>query len=178
MSFDVRQYQSSKSAILETDVLFHIVYITNISKSILNQLEDWNEFNDPNTVSVDRITNSTRTGHVLIREITDENTPTVTLDKYKLLLRDQNNNYSYAYENQPLAFLRDASYHESPMPLKLGGRLLLKKGTSIQSGSLLINNNDCRYLGLNPMDTDLISQLNDGLIKKNIELLNKQLDDD
>lgn len=178
MSFDVRQYQSIRTALLENDVLFHIIHITNISRSILNQLDDWNEFDNPNTVSVDRISNSTRTGHRIIREIADDTTSTVTtLDKFKLLLRDQKNNYSYGYESQPLAFLRDASYHDSPMPLKLGGRLIVRKGTSILSGSLMLDNRDCRYLGLNPVDSELVSQLNDELIKKEIELFNKQLED-
>lgn len=179
MGFDAKQYASVKSTVLDKDVMFHIMYITNISKSILNQLDDWNEFDNPNTVSVDRISNSKRTGQRVIREVDMEEGANfvVTLDKYKLLLRDEVNNFSYGYEfDHPLTFLRDSNYKDSPLPIKLGGRLIIKKGTPVLSGVLMLSNKNCQYLGLSPNDGELIQQLNDGIIKKNIELLKKQLE--
>lgn len=174
MGFDPNHYSSIKSASLENDVMFCIIHISNISKSLLNQLDDWNEFENPNAVSVDRLK---RGGQKVIREVNldDAAINVTTLDKYKLLLRDDNDTYCYAYElDHPLGFLRDSSYHESPLPMRLGGKLIVKKGTPILSGVLMLSNKNCQYLGID-VDDDLVQRLNNGIIRKYIDLINKQL---
>lgn len=178
MSFDPRKYGGVLSACLNDDVCFNIVHITNISKSCLNQLDDWKEFDDPNSIAVDRLANSNNKTGKVIREINMEDSVSTvaTSDKFKLVLCDPHNNYCFGYElDHPLPFLRNGASRESPLPVKLGGRLVVKKGTMIQNGVLLLTPKNCTYLGLNALDSDLIQKLNNGIVKKNIELLENQL---
>jgi RecQ-mediated genome instability protein 1 len=178
MSFDPRRYSSVPSACLNDDICFHIIHITNISKSWLSQLDDWKEFDDPNSIAVDRLANSNNKAGKVIREINmeDSGSMVATSDKFKLMLCDSHNNYCFAYEmDHPLPFLRNSTSRESPLPVKLGGRLVVKKGTTIQNGVLLLTPKNCNYLGLNALDSDLIQKLNNGIVKKNIELLENQL---
>lgn len=95
---------------------------------------------------------------------------------YRLLLRDSQGNYCYAYDyNTSLAFLGTEGNASSPLPIPLGGRLLVKSGTEVVSGVLLLKGLQCQYLGTSDRDRDLIDQLNTGLIRKYITSLNETL---
>ncbi|ODV82450.1 uncharacterized protein CANTADRAFT_44223 [Suhomyces tanzawaensis NRRL Y-17324] len=168
---------------LEKPVLFHIIHVSNISKSRLNQLDEWKEFDNPNNVAVDRLTKSRkiRTDNYIIREVNmEEDAPSATsnqtgFDTYKLLLRDSANNYCYGYEFKgPLPFLRTGSLG-TPLGVPLGGRLVVKKGTLVQNGVLLLTRQGCDYLGVDSNDTELINQLNDGVVQKYIAMLEAEL---
>lgn len=174
MSLIAAEFVSQESAALRHAVLLHIIRVEDISTSKLNQIDEWKEILDPNNRFVDRLNKSTR----LVREINfqDENEQLSSMPKlkgfstYKLLLRDKDNHFVYAYELEPLKFLRDEQTN-TPMPIKLGGRLLIKPGTTILRGVLLLNHKNCEYKGLHTSDAHLVSLLNDGLPTREIEIL-------
>ncbi|KAK6458565.1 uncharacterized protein RJT20DRAFT_131731 [Scheffersomyces xylosifermentans] len=175
-SFVAANYKSLTSAHTTTPILFHIIHIANISKSRLNQKDDWLEYNDPNNVSADRLNKSNK----IVREIKmgDDSTPVASVyDVYKLLLRDSHNNYCYGYEVEPLGFLRNSSSQSTgtPLPIRLGGRLIVKSGCLIQQGVLLLRNRQCNYLGIDESETELVSQLNNGIVNKYIDVLDMEL---
>lgn len=174
MSLVAAEFVSQESTALRHAVLLHIIRVEDISTSKLNQIDEWKEILDPNNRFVDRLNKSTR----LVREINfqDENEQLSSMPKlkgsstYKLLLRDKDNHFVYAYELEPLKFLRDEQTN-TPMPIKLGGRLLIKPGTKILRGVLLLNHKNCEYKGLHTSDAHLVSLLNDGLPTREIEIL-------
>lgn len=181
--FKASEYASVASTTLRNTVLFNIVHIENISKSKLNQIEDWKEYYDPNRVSVDRLKN---TNQKIIREIKDDDnefTESRNINNnnviYKLLLRDRGDNFAYAYEQEPLGFLRHGSPQaqntNTPLAIQLGGRLLVKQGATVQRGVIFLTHNSCNYLGIHTDDRELVDTLNDGLAKKEIDILQKQL---
>lgn len=162
---------------LAKPVLFHVMQIFNISKSRLNQLDDWKEYEDPHNVLVDRISKSSRGQNRIIREVNlDEDASNMVIRNdgatYKLLLRDYTNNYCFAYELSPLPFLRNQTA-DTPLPLELGGRLLVKKGAIALSGVILLERNQCEYLGIDPEDKPLFDTLNNSIVKKYIDMLEK-----
>lgn len=162
---------------LKDATLFHIIHIFNISKSNLNQIDDWREYDNPNRVSVDRLEKSKVVREVNIDEDASLPTRRHTPDKstYKLLLRDFGGNHSFAYEISPLQFLRDNTYTGTPLSIQLGGRLLVKQGTNVLNGVLMLNRNNCEYLGINSADKELVDTLNSGIVPKYIEMLLDEL---
>ena len=175
MSLVPSEFVNQESAIINHAVLLHIIRVEDISTSKFNQIEEWKEVLDPNNRSVDRLNKSTR----LVREINfqdDDDQQTSSTNKlkgsstYKLLLRDKDNHFIYAYELEPLNFLRKEQTN-TPMPIKLGGRLLVKPGTMILRGVLLLNHKNCEYRGIHTSDASLVSLLNDGLSTREIDIL-------
>ena len=79
-------------------------------------------------------------------------------------------NITQAYEKEPLRFL-SVENTGTPLPIKLGGRLTVLKGALTFNGVLLLTNKNCEYHGIHPDDANYVSILNDGVIKKQIELL-------
>lgn len=186
-SFDLNAYIQNGDSTTKLPISFNIIHVLNISKSSISQLDDWRECEDPNKVSMDRLSKSSRQGMPrLITEVdmSDDSskgwgTSFVATEPgctYRLLLRDSRGNYCYGYDyNTSLAFLRSEGNASSPLPIPLGGRLLVKSGTEVVSGVLLLKGLQCRYLGTNDQDRSLISQLNTGLIRKYITSLNESL---
>ncbi|KAI5961114.1 hypothetical protein CANMA_003888 [Candida margitis] len=174
MSLIASEFVNQESATIRHAVLLHIIRVEDISTSKLNQIDEWKEISDPNNRSVDRLNKSTR----LVREINfndeDEQASSVSktrgLSTYKLLLRDKDNHFVYAYELEPLKFLRDEQTN-TPVPIKLGGRLLIKPGTTISRGVLLLNHKNCEYKGIHSSDAPLVTLLNDGLSIREIDIL-------
>ncbi|CUM66848.1 uncharacterized protein PRCAT00004532001 [Priceomyces carsonii] len=177
--FKAEEYLLTKMAYLDNLVLFNIIQITNISKSKLNQLDEWKSYEDPNKASVDRI--KSRSGTRLVREVkmdeVEDSLFQPTKDIYKLMLRDKAGNYCYAYEfNDVLSFLREKRpTTNTPLNIPLGGRLVVDKGTSILNGVLLLKRNQCHYLGTDESDRQLIDTLNSNLVKKYINLLTDEV---
>ncbi|RLV91488.1 hypothetical protein JA1_003852 [Spathaspora sp. JA1] len=180
VKFLASDFAKVERAELKQSTLFNIIRIENISKSKLNQLEDWQHYHDPNSVSVDRVRSSNRT---IIREIRDDDNSTRTVNNnnngtatYKLLLRDFHNNYTFAFEQEPLNFLRSNQNTSTPLGIPLGGRLLVKQGATISRGAIFLELKNCEYQGIaTPEDDQLVSTLNDGLIQKEIDILKDEL---
>ncbi|KAK6464994.1 hypothetical protein DFJ63DRAFT_332437 [Scheffersomyces coipomensis] len=151
--------------------------------SRLNQIEDWQQYQDPNNVSVDRVNRSKR----IIREVPIEedgsnynnnfNSSVYQPEVYKLLLRDFSNNYCYAYEyNDPLRFIRESREETfTPLKIKLGGRLRVKPGAKVINGVIYLDNSFCQYLGLIDQDKELTDNLNTGIVQRYIEILTEGL---
>lgn len=172
MSLIASEFVNQETAILRHAVLLHVIRVEDISASKLSQVDEWKEILDPNNRFVDRLNKSTR----LVREINEEEDQLSSTFKlkgvstYKLLLRDKDHHFIYAYELEPLKFLRNEQTN-TPMPIKLGGRLLIKPGTTILRGVLLLNHKNCEYKGIHASDAHLVSLLNDGLPTKEIDIL-------
>ncbi|WLF79707.1 hypothetical protein PVL30_003471 [Lodderomyces elongisporus] len=181
MSYVPSNYSETTSASLSHVVMFHVLWVENIAKSKVAQLDEWKDFIDPHNASADRIKKSR-----VIREVRDEgdrdgeategdtayigNTNGTAI--YKLLLRDGFNNFSYAYEAEPLRFMRQENTG-TPMPIRLGGRLIVKQGAPIKRGVLFLTHKNCEYKGINPADAALVRTLNDGAAARAIDLLSR-----
>ncbi|EGW32725.1 uncharacterized protein SPAPADRAFT_149840 [Spathaspora passalidarum NRRL Y-27907] len=178
-TFKASDFARIERAELNQSTLFNIMRIENISKSKLNQMEDWQHYHDPNSVSVDRIKNSNRTIIREIKDSSDDNGPrdanTNVNVTYKLLLRDFHNNYTFAYEQEPLNFLRSHRSNATPLGIDLGGRLLVKQGATISRGVIFLDHKNCDYQGSHPEDEQLTRTLNDGLVQKEIDILKSEL---
>lgn len=158
---------------LTTPNTYRIIWIENISKSKITQLEEWKELGDPNKSSVDRLKRKIITEVNLDKDDDQEDASktTTTNDTYKLYLEDiSNKSVIQGYEKEPLRFLH-VTKTGIPLPLKLGGRLRVKEGTPMYNGVLLLSNKHCQYQGINSVDADYVSILNDGIIKKYIDWL-------
>lgn len=139
--------------------------------SKLRQLDGWKEHQDPNKAAVDRMSNSK-----IIRSIDEGELDSAgsTSAIYKLLLRDTAGNLCFAYEyNDKLSFLHYNKDTKTPLGLPLGGRLKVNKGTLVLNGVLMLKNAQCQYLGV--VDHDLAQTINSGIGKKQIEILEQEL---
>ncbi|KAK6204285.1 uncharacterized protein RJT21DRAFT_123561 [Scheffersomyces amazonensis] len=177
--FKPADYAKVPDSKVSTNILFNVIHIENIAVSRLSQLEDWREYEDPSKIAVDRINQSRR----IIREISLEDDQSSMIyqpiETYKLLLRDFSNNYCYAYEKEPLRFLRESQSQTrtlTPLKIQLGGRLRVLSGAKVINGVIYLDNGHCQYLGLQNQDQDLIDNLNTGLVLRNIEILRAELD--
>lgn len=185
-SFDPQQYLESKVSYTQHPILFNIIQVSDISRSRLIQLDEWQEYEDPNSVSVDRVSkfnNKKYLGNRIIREVdmnkdneTNLNDYRGSGNVYKLMLKDNFDNYCFAYEyNDRLQFLRQNISTGTPLSIPLGGRILVNKGTLVMHGALMLKKIQCQYLGINENDKALSDKLNGGIVKKHIDLLNEEL---
>lgn len=177
-SFNAKEYLNKKSDRLAKLVEFFIIHIDDVSKSKVTKLEEWRRVKDPNDVGVDRLNRGK-----IISEIDmnaddanpSSNSSSVTNSAgtnglYKLTLKDNFDNYCFAYEyNDQLPFLR-AGNTNLPIPIKLGGKLIVKRGTLIANGSLLLNRDQCTYIGVDD-SSELVKSLNSNLVEKSISIL-------
>ncbi|CAH6721499.1 hypothetical protein CLIB1444_06S03598 [[Candida] jaroonii] len=168
--FNPKDHVGQKESYLQNPTAFHIIYIDDISKSKITKLEAWKGAKDPNEVGDDRLNNSRIIREVNLNE--DANTPQIQqFDQsvYKLTLKDNKDNYCFAFEyNDKLPFLRSGV--NLPIPIKLGGKLIVKRGTMIKNGTLLLNRAQCQYLGVDESST-LVKNLNANLLEKSINIL-------
>ncbi|RCK66837.1 hypothetical protein Cantr_02537 [Candida viswanathii] len=156
---------------LASATTYRIIWIENISKSKITQLEEWKELGDPNKSAVDRVKRRIITEVNLDADDDQDGASKSSNDTYKLYLEDiSNKKVTQAYEKEQLRFLH-VSNTGTPLPLKLGGRLRVKEGTPAYNGVLLLSNKHCQYQGINSDDLDYVSILNDGIIKKHIDWL-------
>ncbi|CAK9439334.1 uncharacterized protein LODBEIA_P35060 [Lodderomyces beijingensis] len=174
MSLITANYADTPSAPLGHAVLFHVMWVENISRSRLNQLDEWREHVDPNNASADRLKKNKVIREVNMDDQDSSGPPEGSCIVYKLLLRDNANNFTYAYEQEPLPFLRRETTG-TPMPIKLGGRILVKQGTQILRGALLLNHKNCEYKGIHPGDGGLVATLNEGVAARAIDLLSSSM---
>lgn len=175
VGFKAKEYANKGETTLPSNTTFFIIHVDDITKSKIAKLEQWKQYKDPNEVGVDRLSKNR-----IIREINDdeENSSSNTNNNeskttgpsvYKLTLKDQFENYCFAYEyNDQLPFLRTGS--TAPIPIKLGGRLIVNKDTKVSNGVILLDRKSCRYLGVDP-SSELAKALNSNLVEKSINIL-------
>lgn len=162
--FNPENFVTVAETVLQVPILFHIVHVHNISKSRLNQLEEWKELDDPNSVSVDRVNKKKVITHINV----DEPEVAPTKDVFRLTLQDNFGNLCYGYEMEPLPFLRTK---QSPM-VELGGGLVVSKGTTVMSGVLMLRTTQCTYVGVD--DEALANGLNSNIVGKYIRALSRE----
>lgn len=174
--FDPSAYAGKPKASLDSPVTCHILQIVNVTESKEKALEDWKYYHNPNTALFERMEHVNRPVIYGIDLDATENDPKPHTQKatYKLLLRDLAENYFYALELEDLPFLHPRDKNaDNPLPIPLGGRLLLQRGTQVSDGIVLLKRSSCTFLGPDP--GPLASQLNGDIVEKHIEILEKQL---
>lgn len=179
--FNPRDYATKKTEKLDKPVTFWIIHIDDVTKSKIAKLEEWRRIKDPNDVGVDRLNRGKMISEVDVNAddanpgsgqngITGSTNSSETAI-YKLTLKDSFDNYCFAYEyNDQLPFLREGNHSQLPIPIKLGGKLVIKAGTLIANGTLLLKRGQCNYLGVDNTN-ELVKNLNSNLIEKSINIL-------
>lgn len=171
-------YADQETVLLSHAVTCRITLILNISESKEKNLEEWRYFNDPNTAPFERVEHANRPVIYGIDLETQESdvTPNSTGKAlYKLSLVDDVGQAFYGLEVEELLFLHpNNKTTQTPLPIPLGGTLVLHKGTCISYGLIMLRNNQCSYTAPDP-DNQLSQTINDGLVQKYIEVLDRQL---
>ncbi|EGV62312.1 hypothetical protein PSN45_001038 [Yamadazyma tenuis] len=178
-AFNPQEFANKPSDQTRLPVAFNVIHVDDISKSKIAKLEEWMKYKDPNEVGVDRLNRSgAGTNQHIIREIdvSDndnarlmETTSLFDSSVYKLTLRDNFDNYCFAYEyNDKLPFLRTGS--TLPIPIKLGGKLIISSGATVANGALLVDRKVCKYIGVDE-SSELVKALNSNLVEKSINIL-------
>lgn len=176
-AFNPAEYADKPDTPLTSPLTCTIIQITNVALSKEKTLEEWKYYHNPNTAPFERMEHVNRPIiYGIDLEATDQVAkPLSAKATYKLLLRDQHENYFYALEMEEILFLhpREKSTN-NPLPVPLGGRVVLQKGTIVRYGMVLLRKHQCNYLGVD-MNSDLAKQLNDGVVKKYIDMIEQQL---
>lgn len=177
MSFNPQHYINKDTSYTSEPITFNIIYIDDISKSNLTKIEEWEFYKDPNKMAVDRLNNSKIITEIDVNE--DESNSRNSTKKsgppavYKLTLKDNADNYCFAYEyHDKLKFLR-TNNQLTPVPIRLGGKLTVQRGTLIINGVLMLKEAQCNYSAPDELST-MVKQLNSNIIDKSITLLNGQ----
>lgn len=174
MSFRASDHIGKGEATLASPITCHIIHIVNVAESKEKTLEEWRYYQNPNTAPFERMEHVNRPIiYGIDLDAAEQQKPTTTKATYKLLLRDSSNNYFYGIEIDDLPFLRPREKTTTnPLPMPLGGKLLLQKGTTVCDGVVFLKKNQCLYIG---PDDVLGSTLNSGVVKKYIDIMEKQL---
>lgn len=171
-------YANQETELLPHAVSCRITLIINISESKEKLLEEWKYFNDPNTAPFERVEHANRPviyGIDLDSQETDTSSNASGKSLYKLLLVDDLGQAFYGLEVEELLFLHPPRKStQTPLPIPLGGTLVLHKGTCISYGLIMLRNNQCSYT-VPDQNCQLSQTLNDGLVQKYIEVLDRQL---
>lgn len=184
MSFAPENYLQTSQSYTQSAMTFTVMGIIDIANSKLSQIDKWKDYEDPHKASVDRLNKGRN--HIIreLKDDSDENgTPVIPTGNtlYKLTLRDSGDNYCYGFEYMDkLPFLRKTQNltgdnGSSPLPIPLGSRIRIEKGTLIMNGVLMLTRVQCLYLGLLDEDKELYQQLNLDIAKKNIQYLTGEL---
>lgn len=177
-SFKAQDYANKEHEPLPNPVTCRIILIFNVSDSKEKILEEWKYCNDPNTAPFERVEHANRRViYGLDLDNEDDDTQTCNSSKvvYKLLLQDDDGNVFYGLEMDELPFLHPRNKTtQTPLPVPLGGTLVLEKGSIVSYGHVLLRNVQCRYLAPD-LSSEFSSKLNDGLVQKYIEMLDRQL---
>lgn len=163
-----------KTGTLPEPVSCNIIQINNVSVSREKLLEEWRYYDNPSAVPFERMENVSRRVIYGI-DLDEKDNPGVLSHHatYKLLLRDASDNYFYAIELEELPFLHPREMNNTnPLPIPLGGRVIIQRGTAVRDGIVLLRRHQCLYLGVD-MNGDLARNLNEGIVKKYVEILEK-----
>lgn len=176
-AFKATDYIGKPDSSLTSPVTCHIIQIDNVAESKEKILEEWKYYHNPNTAPFERMEHVSRPIVYGIDLDASEQEPRalVTKGTYKLLLRDNFDNYFYAVEFEEIPFLHPREKAtNNPLPIPLGGKLVLQPGTSVCEGIVLLRKHQCNYLGVD-MNSELARHLNEGVVKKYIDIMERQL---
>lgn len=175
MSFNPADYISIDETTLPHSVSCHILHIANVAESREKSLEEWKYYDNPNTAPFERMEHVSRPVIYGIDLDATEQEPRKanSAGTYKLLLEDGHGHHFYAFEAEELPFLhpREKSTN-NPLPVPLGGRLVLQKGTTVCEGMVMMRRHQCLYLGVD-VNSGVAKQLNDGVVKKYIQIMER-----
>lgn len=165
-----------KHATLPEPVPCNIIQVINVSESKEKILEEWRYYHNPNTALFERMEHISRPVIYGVDVDSNETQRVSTAHTtYKLLLRDAHGNYFYGIELEELPFLHPReSTTANPLPIPLGGRVVLQRGTEVRSGIALLRRHQCLYLGVDA-SSDLARTLNDGVVEKYIDIMEHML---
>ncbi|GEQ66471.1 hypothetical protein JCM33374_g134 [Metschnikowia sp. JCM 33374] len=173
----IRQYSGLPEAKLNAPLVCHIIQMFNVSESKEKALEEWKYYQNPNKAPFERMEHVSRPIIYGVDMDTPELEQKARTSKatYKFLLRDSFGNYFYGVELEELPFLRSrAAATKTPLPVPLGGRMVLQQGTLVAEGIALLKRNQCTYSDPDPV-SELTRLLNDGIVDKAVELIEKLL---
>ena len=173
-AFNVHDYINVEEFSLPQAVSCHILQIVNIAESREKSLEEWKYYDNPNTAPFERMEHVGRPVIYGIDLDATENEPRPqSPGTYKLLLDDGHGHQFYAFEMEELPFLHPREKATlNPLPVPLGGRLVLQKGTTVCDGMVLLRKHQCQYLGVDT-NTGLAKELNAGVVKKYIQIMER-----
>lgn len=177
-SFNPQECAHLENETLPNQLQCTIILIFNISDSKEKILEDWKYCNDPNTAPFERVEHANRPVIYGIDldalEIDNKpNGPGKVV--YKLLLQDSEGHLFYGLEIDELPFLHPQhKTTKNPLPIPLGGTLVLHKDTIISYGLMMLRMSHCHYTGAD-VTSDFSQKLNGGLVQKYIEMLDREL---
>lgn len=176
-SFKVLAYEHKECEPVPETVVCRIILVFNISDSKERVLEEWKYCNYPNTAPFERVEHANRRViYGIDLSMSEENKPASSGKVfYKLLLQDEEGNMFYGLEMDELPFLHPPTKTTpTPLPIPLGGSLVIQKGTMTSFGLVLLRKSQCTYTP--PTSADEFSRsLNDGLTYKYIEMVDRQL---
>lgn len=176
--FNIDAYTHKGEVSLPHDVTCFVMFIEDVSESKEKALEEWKYYHNPNRAPFERMEHVSRP---VIYGIDLDESPEETHRKmsasatFKLTLKDTLNNYFYGIEVDRLSFLHpQASNTGTPLPIPLGGRLVIKAGAKVYNGIVCLTARHCNYLG-HDETLALLQQLNAGLMEKYIDIMERQL---
>lgn len=177
-SFEVSDYASKEHERLPAAVVCRVLQLTNVLESREKRLDEWRYCNDPNTAPFERVEHAHRpVVYGVDLDVTGDESRRDTPSKavYKLLLQDEKGNVFYGLEMDELPFLHPRTKTtQNPLPVPLGGTLVIEAGTTVSYGFALLRRMQCRYM-LPDLGSPLALQLNDGVVQKYIEVLEQEL---
>lgn len=175
-AFVVSQYSGKHNATLTAPVPCNIIQIVNVAESKEKTLEEWKYYHNPNTAPFERMEHVSRPViYGIDLDSQESDAKTTVKGTYKLLLRDHHDNYFYAVELEEIPFLHPREKAtNNPLPIPLGGKLVLQKGSLVCEGVVLLRKQQCSYLGVD-VNSDLAKQLSDGVVRKYIDIMEHQL---
>lgn len=164
---------------MNSSLVCHVMQIFNVSESKEKALEEWKYYQNPNRAPFERMEHVSRP--IIYGVDLDSSEPEQKTRSskatYKLLLRDSFANYFYAIELEEIPFLRSRNVTtNNPLPIPLGGRIILQEGSQVAEGIVLLRKHQCTYLGPDP-NSEMTKLLNDGVVEKTIEMIERLLKD-
>lgn len=144
-----------------------VVHIGSVSESREKQLEEWRYQENPNTAYFERMEHLLRpVVYGVEMDVEAGAGHRAGHSTYKLVL-EHAGEYFYALEVEEMPFLHQRS--STPLPVPLGGTLVLRPDTVVCDGVVLLQRATCEYLGGSRAD------LNADVAQKCIALLQAQL---
>lgn len=177
--FNAEKYAGKGEVSLTQPVTCFVVFIEDVSESKEKSLEEWKYYHNPNRAPFERMEHVSRPviyGIDLDESLEEKMEKKMSASAtFKLTLRDAADNYFYGIEIDKLPFLHpQASNTGTPLPMPLGGKLVIKPGAKVYDGVICLTVRHCEYLG-HDESSSLLRQLNAGVVEKYIDIMERQL---